>query len=85
MPAPSPAPLAQLRILDGEAWDLVCRASRSVNPGSDAPSQALAAALLGDLELARSILRDGPYWTSTWPALATTTSTCDLTPAPEST
>ena len=74
-PAPR-APLAQLRLSDPEAWELVCGASRSVNPGTDAPSQALAAALLGDLGLARSILLQRSGWT--YPANGPITATCDL-------
>lgn len=59
MTAPTPAPLAQLRDVDTAAWSYIFRAEQDPNPGTDVRSQALAAALLGDLELARHILESG--------------------------
>lgn len=71
MSGPTPAPLAQLRDVDEEAWRALYTAGYE-NPGADPRIQALAAALLGDRILARQILENGQaaIWTMTWPDLS---------------
>lgn len=64
-----PAPLAQLRDVDPLAWRVLC--AQSSAPGVNPITQALAAALLGDLDLARDVLASGPgaVYLREWPEL----------------
>lgn len=64
-----PAPLAQLRDVDPRVWGVLTTAARDQNPGTDSVTQAMAAALLGDANLARQILRDGSVHRWQWPEL----------------
>lgn len=61
------APLAQLRDADDDLWRAL--AAGQVAPGVDPVRQALAAALLGDVALARDILRSGAAFRFEWPLL----------------
>lgn len=63
------APLAQLGAWDKELWHELFSARRHSNPGSDSVTQALAASLMGDQELAAEILRDGSIGRNDWPEL----------------
>ncbi len=68
--SPTPAPLAQLRDVDPQAWSEIQAKTDTSNPHEQILAQALAASLMGHRDYAVTVLSTGFYPISVFPDLA---------------